>query len=131
MLEIDDALIEVTEDYTYLYQGEPFTGIGHVKLDGQLIRETTYLQGAKEGLERDWDVDTGQLLSEQNFVNNVPEGLSQSWYENGQLKSQMENELGITVRRKVWDQQGNLVEDYTLEPTHYLYKLLEMKRRKP
>jgi antitoxin component YwqK of YwqJK toxin-antitoxin module len=111
-MEIESSQLTMTEDYVYLYQGQPFTGLAYETYQGRRLSETHYEQGFKQGLARRWYPGTELLYYELAYVQNVLHGTNRKWYENGQLKIESQEEQGVTLWRKTWDQQGELIEDY-------------------
>lgn len=127
---VDDSEITMTEDYEYLYQGEPFTGIAVEYYEGFLLGEENYRDGMLHGLAKRWHLESEQLASLKSYENNAVVGVRKEWYESGQLKLEEEIEEGIALRRTVWDQFGDVVEEYRVEEDEdpFLYELLQLKR---
>jgi antitoxin component YwqK of YwqJK toxin-antitoxin module len=118
-----DSLDYPGDGYYYL-DDEPFTGLGvsHYE-DGSLKSEIEFKDGLKSGLERHWFA-SGKLHSEAEMRRSVVHGKERVWYSSGQLKEEGDYEHGVTLRRKEWDEDGDLVEEYELKETDSDYSLL-------
>lgn len=126
----DDIEIEYTAGGSpvYTWQGEPFTGVGYeLGNNGALLSETSYVDGAEDGVERSWYIN-GQLESVSGAKWNRPHGSFQYWYENGQPKYEGEAELGHVLWRKEWDENGKLTNEYHIESDPEQYNALLMDR---
>lgn len=122
MLEIDISELVMTEDYEYLYRGQPFTGLAIKTYAGKRLSETRFENGLKQGLARRWYPETELIYYEYSYDHNSLHGINRVWYENGQLKSESEEAHGITLRRTTWDQTGDVVESFELDPSDPLYR---------
>ena len=111
-MEIALSALVMTEDYVFLYKGEPFTGLAYESYQGLRLSETRYEKGAKQGLARRWYPGTEQLYYELHYAQNTLHGINRKWYENGQLKNESREEYGVTLWRSTWDQQGEQLESY-------------------
>jgi antitoxin component YwqK of YwqJK toxin-antitoxin module len=124
--ELEDHLINGELLVTYL--GKPFTGTAfELYANGQLLGEVNFQEGLRHGVSQGW-YPTGQREFENHLEGDVGHGLSQSWYESGQLRSQELYEYGIKLQERVWDEQGNLVKDYSL-PTSKYDSLIKLRLR--
>lgn len=125
----EDKLLYNMTDGTYLYEGQPFTGVARERSkDGGLISEIEYADGMQNGLARYW-YQSGQLQGEEHFRNNGRTGLSREWYPDGKLKRETDFEYSIRLREKQWDEQGNIVKDYVLTEQDPMFGTLEKARR--
>jgi antitoxin component YwqK of YwqJK toxin-antitoxin module len=129
MLRIDYEELEPSEDYLLeLYQGQPFNGIAfELRQDGTLWTETSFKEGQKCGVSREWS-PSGVLICEETLILNVLYGISKEWYDNGQPKSEGTYEFGICINKKEWDENGNLINDYTLDAKSPEFSTLEKFR---
>ncbi len=117
------------EEGTMLLDGVPFTGIGEIPdATGGLIGEYEYRDGLKWGKSRTW-YSPGVRFQEGRYFMGTGHGKHREWYRNGELKKETDYELGYVVRKKVWDEDGNLVEDYEIQETEPKYKSLEKFRK--
>ena len=130
MHEIDANDLVMTEDYEYLHQGQPFTGVAVATLNGHRLTEEHFEDGCKHGVSRRWFEDSDQLQSERWYRENTMHGISRDWYESGQLKSESHDEHGITVKRTTWNQFGEVVEEYVLSSDDALHEILQMRRKR-
>ena len=79
--------------------------------DKQLLHEVLYINGQKNGAERNWNED-GKLESERNYINDTLHGGVKEFYENGkpQLEANYLNgELDGT--KKEWYPSGKLEKE--------------------
>src|SRR5438552_9371533 len=101
-LEYDDGLM--------LLDGEPFTGIGYfLDPEGQLQGEIEYRNGLEWGMKREWYAP-GKPYYEGRLYRGVLDGKKREWHQNGQLAEEGDYELGFKLRKKCWDEDGNLKE---------------------
>lgn len=123
-----------TESLTYndglmWFEGEPFTGIGYsLNVNGDVDEESEYRNGLKWGLARVWYLP-GKLFQERQLFMGTLHGKEREWYPSGQLKEEGDYELGFAVRRKRWDEDGELLEDFQLKETDPKFKRLERFRQ--
>src|ERR1700687_2168026 len=112
-------------DGLILLDDEPFTGIGYyLDEQGRLEAEVTYQDGARTGPSHGW-WDTGGLSYEYDLFRGVYHGKKREWHRNGQLAEESEYELGIKVRHKLWDEDGELIEEGELDKNHPDYARLD------
>lgn len=110
------------------FQGPPFTGIAvEEDEDGRVVSEAQYRHGIKDGTTRVW-YNNGQLKYEANYKMGAANGLRKEWYEDGKLKAERLREVGISVREREWDRNGNLTREYDIDPAGDQYRLLERWR---
>ena len=103
--------------------------------NGELMSESHYVNGLKEGVEKGWDPygklrleahfkngkshgvsrnwhPNGQLMNETNFVNGLTHGLSRTWYSNGNRNTETEyNFQKIEGYSRSWHSNGNKRSD--------------------
>src|SRR5215467_12546606 len=124
-----DSLDYPGDGYYYL-DDEPFTGVAvSLYKDGSVKSEIEYKQGLKWGLERHWFASS-KLEAETEMQRGVVHGKERVWYADGQLKEEGEYEHGVTLKRKEWNEKGELVDDYELKETDPDYSLLQRLRDK-
>ncbi|QGJ70920.1 Hypothetical protein PBC10988_26230 [Planctomycetales bacterium 10988] len=102
-----------TEYDRLLLDGEPFAGTLIPTPTDPDRWEEEYRNGLPHGWYRLW-WRSGHLRSLRHHKWGWMHGSYQNWYENGQIEEESEYELAICKRRKRWDEEGNLVEDYVL-----------------
>jgi antitoxin component YwqK of YwqJK toxin-antitoxin module len=123
----EDSLDYPGDGYYYL-DDKPFTGVAFsLHEDGSLESETEYKHGLKWGLERHWFAPD-KLESEAHMHRGVVHGRERLWHPNGKPKEEGDYEFGIALRRKKWDEDGTLVEDFELKETDSNYDLLQKFR---
>ncbi len=121
MKRVLEDLIEMDDDLYNNFEGKKFTGMSFWLWDnGQLGSETTIVDGIETGLQRFW-YKNGQLEKEVYLRNASGHGARKEWYENGKQKSESEIWDGTLMWEKIWDENGNLTEDYKMKETDLLY----------
>jgi len=106
-LELDDELASLN--------GIPFTGIVYsLRADGSLESEGPYRDGLPDGVQEDWHPG-GQIAQRWIAIRGRGSSESWSWYPNGQQRSYRRNdELGLAVELKAWNEQGEPVDPMTV-----------------
>jgi antitoxin component YwqK of YwqJK toxin-antitoxin module len=128
MKRVPQNSLDYPGDGYYYLDEEPFTGVAFtLHEDGSLESETEYKHGLKWGLAREWFAP-GKLLSEADLQRGVVHGKERVWHPNGKPKEEGDYEFGITLRRKKWDEDGNLEEDFELKETDSNFDLLQKFR---
>jgi antitoxin component YwqK of YwqJK toxin-antitoxin module len=128
MKRVPEDSLDYTGDGFYYLDERPFTGVGYsVSEDGWLETETEYRDGLEWGLRRQWYAPN-KLLAEAELSRGVKHGKERLWHRNGKLKEEGDYELGTTLKRKKWDENGNLEEDFELKETDSNFKLLQQFR---
>ena len=87
-----------------------FTGIGFSLFnDGVTVsEEITFVNGIKEGLEKEW-FKNGKLRYEGNMKNNKEDGVSRYYHENGTLSWEVNYKNGVIEGlEKEWFENGKL-----------------------
>jgi antitoxin component YwqK of YwqJK toxin-antitoxin module len=105
MKTIDEEELYCTEDGSYEYEDQPFTG-----------------------LAREYSNPTGELRGEETSRRNGRTGLSRWWYPNGKLERETTFEHSIRVAEKEWNEQGAIVRDLVLKKEDPLFEILEKSR---
>lgn len=126
---VDEEYFDSDGDLT-LYNGVPFTGIGFDPFpSGEGIEyETTYKDGLPHGMSRKWH-SSGKLAYEVECKNGAVHGKETYWYPDGSVKSEAIYEYGIKISLKAWDEQGQLIEEFEIDPGSTNYALLQKYRR--
>src|SRR5262245_47083634 len=135
MKRVPEGSLEYPGNGCYYLDDKPFTGVGFaLHPDGWLQVETEYKDGLKWGTQREWFA-ADKLLTEAELKSGVVHGKQRFWHRNGKLAEEGEYEFGVPLRRKKWDEDGNLVEDFELKETdpdsnyHFLEKLREIRKK--
>jgi antitoxin component YwqK of YwqJK toxin-antitoxin module len=127
MTRVNTDVIEFTDDYVYLLNGQPFTGIGFETNDnGVVISEMEFQNGMKHGTTRGF-YPTGRVKREVHYQHNTLDGFVRDWSEDGLMEREEEYEKGICVRRKALDSSGQVALSYELsesDPQHMTLQLL-------
>lgn len=109
--------------------GTPFIGLTYELYDnGQLQYYSFYKDGFKHGLLREF-YNTGERKSEEIMHYGQTKGKRTQWYENGQLKSVSEHELGVELSYQEWDIKHNLIKSSELQETSEIYDYLLTQRK--
>ena len=125
MKRVSKDSLDYPGDGWFYLDDEPFTGIAFsLYEDGTVESETEYQHGLAWGMDRGW-FDPNQLQYEIEMQRGSVYGKKRIWYPDGKLKEEGDYEYGITLSRKTWDDDGNLVEDFELKETDSNFKLLE------
>ena len=80
--------------------------------EGNLLGEMHYLNGIADGVCRLW-YKSGQLNQESNYSEGILNGTYRSWWNNGVLKEEIEFVWGVKKSSKHFNQNGELVSEYT------------------
>jgi antitoxin component YwqK of YwqJK toxin-antitoxin module len=128
MKPVPQSSLDYPGDGYYYLGDKPFTGVAlSFHEDGSLKSETEYQHGLKWGLERYW-FGPNRLQSEAELQRGVLHGKERLWHPNGKLKEEGHYEFGITLSKKEWDEDGNLVGDFELKESDSNYLLLQTFR---
>jgi len=129
MLEIDYDDLDVDENHTYFFEGNPFTGVAIERTsEGMTIARTLFVSGFKEGLMSLW-YPCGQLKMTVEYHNNMAHGRFVEYSQDGRVLSEGENEHGVCLWRKLHDPDGMLIEDYTVESNEAALTALRIARK--
>ncbi|QVL30218.1 hypothetical protein KIH39_15300 [Telmatocola sphagniphila] len=129
MIRVNTDLIEFTDDYVYLLDGKPFTGVGYETDDDGVIRlEIEFQSGMQHGITREF-YPTGQLKREAQYQQNTLDGIVIEWDETGVLEREEAYERGVCLRRKARDLTGQLSVCYELNENDPLFSTLQLLRR--
>jgi len=55
-------------------------------------------------------------------------GKKREWHPNGQLAEEADYELGFELRHKLWDEDGNLIEEFERDENDPAYEELKEER---
>jgi hypothetical protein len=129
-VDFDEIYIDyVGRDQYWMWQDRRFTGVSvEVGVNGNIVSETTYVDGIENGPERTWHYN-GQLKSEGGSRWNRPHGFFKEWYESGQLRMEGLIKLGYVVWRKEYDEEENLTTEYKIEKSPNMLRSLEVDRK--
>ena len=128
MIRVNVDLIEFTDDYVYLLNGQPFTGVGYETNDnGVVISEMEFQNGMQHGTTRGF-YPTGRVKREAQYQANTLDGFVRDWDEDGVLEREEEYEKGVCIRRKAIDASGQLALSYELSEKDPQYRTLQLLR---
>jgi antitoxin component YwqK of YwqJK toxin-antitoxin module len=119
MKRVPKKLLYYNDGHHYLEgEPEPFTGVGYFENDdGQVTAEIEYRDGLEWGKKREWSNpgESDQLSLEDTMWLGVMHGKSREWFLDGKLAEENDYEIGILVRKRVWDENGVLIEHYEMQ----------------
>jgi antitoxin component YwqK of YwqJK toxin-antitoxin module len=125
-VKFDD--LEMSYGYALMFHGRPFTGIAFaLDQSGRLIEEAECVDGMMDGVVREWSAE-GVLVMEENLAFNILHGSKRRWFQNGNLKSTGEYELGICIRETEFSETGETVRHYALTKSDWHFKILKRYR---
>ena len=128
MIRVNTDLIEFTDDYVYLLDGQPFTGIGYeANDDGEIISEMEFQDGMQHGVTKGYHL-AGQVKREAHYKYNTLDGFVRDWDDAGLLEREEEYEMGVCIRRKTRDSSGYLQISYELSESDPLFNTLQLIR---
>ena len=119
--------LDYAGDGLYYLNGEPFCGICYTMKGARGRSETVFRDGLIWGTTKEW-YGSGQLMREASYFKGVFHGKVQEWHKSGQLAEQGEYEYGIALWEKRWDENGQLVEDFSLTEADEDYAVLQRYR---
>lgn len=115
------------EEGLMMLDGTPFTGVGYIERNGEVIEETDYRDGLKWGVSKTL-FPGGKPYKHSRLFIGVRHGQHRQWHFNGQLAEEADYELGVVIRRKRWDEDGELIDDFEIDADDREYKSLETNR---
>jgi antitoxin component YwqK of YwqJK toxin-antitoxin module len=114
-------------DGLHYHAGQPFTGVAVYEQNGWLQAEEEYRDGLLWGTKREW-FRAGGLQREAQCAWGAYHGTVRDWHENGRLAGEEFYEYGIRVRGKRRNEEGSLVEDFSLRETDPAFRTLQLSR---
>jgi antitoxin component YwqK of YwqJK toxin-antitoxin module len=127
-VRVPDHEIEFDSELVYRWKGAKFTGIAYERSEDGVVSEVRFLDGVQEGTSRDISA-TGSVLAEANYRNNALHGWSRDYGEDGAVAREAYFEYGILVRSAEYDDSGDAVASFEIDPTGNTYALLQRLRR--
>lgn len=127
-LRVAEDDLDFDDNHRYVWEGEPFTGIGYEEQGGQLISEAEYRDGYQDGPSREW-YPSGVVKSEKAYRYSTAHGVFSSYDEEGHLKERKLLEYGIPVWSESFAADGSLQERTDIDETDSRYQLLQKYRR--
>jgi len=120
--------LQLSEDHVYLHAGRRFTGVAVDTDGGRRIGETTFRSGVRHGIAREWDPISGALIRETHYRGSVAHGIVESWFESGRRRSIEFLERGVRTKGVVWNEAGEVVEQFRLTKAHSNFEVLQKHR---
>lgn len=116
-------------DDLFYHEDQPFTGMGYdLAPEGWVRSEREYRDGSPDGMSRCWYAP-GRLEAETMYGGGLFHGLRRTWHENELIASEGWFEHGVCLRRKKWNEDGNITEDFQLQESDPLFKILLVQRQ--
>lgn len=117
--------LDVRPDGWTFYEDRPFDGFAcEFTDDGRVREETQFQHGAQTGVSREYD-DHGRLCLEEHFRCGSRHGLLREWYVNGLRKRESLYQSSVLMQERVWDEQGQQIRDYVIDPKDWRLTLVE------
>jgi antitoxin component YwqK of YwqJK toxin-antitoxin module len=127
-VNIDD--LEFEDTFVLDEDGKLFTGTSFENgPDGTLRAEQDWRLGRRDGMLREYS-SSGRLLAEVPYKDGVLHGLGRWWHDNGQPAREKDVQAGTVLRRREWDEDGNLVDEYQLDANDELNQDV-LKQKEP
>ncbi|HEX7657936.1 MAG TPA: hypothetical protein VF444_00545 [Pseudonocardiaceae bacterium] len=113
-IDIDDPEVGGDLNGRITYRGQLYTGEAiEYGPDGHRIALTNFTDGVKDGIEKEWYPD-GSPLMEGMSKHGSAVGEWRQWFPDGRLKQlNVFDDKGRHLSRKIWDENGNLIKDYS------------------
>jgi len=129
MKRINVDSIEFTNDYTFVLDGQLFTGIAEdINSETGERSEQEIQEGVQSGVSREWTA-AGTLRREAEFRNNVLHGRQREWHDDGRLWRESVYEYGICLHRTALAPNGSVDHEYRIEDDPSQLELLELMRK--
>ncbi|KAJ6041611.1 uncharacterized protein N7446_010508 [Penicillium canescens] len=115
-------------DGLYYFDGEPFSGVSYTTKGGAWENsEAEIHDGLLWGTTKEW-YGPGQLMHEASYFKGVLHGNAREWHKSGQLAEDGDYEYGIALWKKSWDENGQLIEEFTLTQADEDFTVLQRYR---
>lgn len=128
MQRVDLDRIEFADDYRYLLNGVPYTGIGVEAVDGRAVCEMEFQNGIQQGTTREFH-ENGRLRREAQYRNNALHGVVREWSDEGLLQLEEEYEFGVCTCRRMESPKGGMDIIYSIDKNSQQYSLLQLLRQ--
>ena len=117
-IDIDGPDVDGDDAGRLIYRGEFFTGqAAEYGREGQLLGLTSYVNGIPDGPDKGWYPD-GTPESEGVVKYGRAVGEWRRWHPDGSLqKLDIFSDKGDLLSRRMWDENGNLIKEYTRRDT--------------
>ena len=108
--------------------GKPFSGVAYeLYQNGNLAYYCFYQNGLSHGVYRSF-YENGNVKCQQMMQYGMVFGKMECFYENGMMKSSSNNEQGVQLSYKEWDNQGKLIVETELKPGDSNYEIFLRRR---
>jgi antitoxin component YwqK of YwqJK toxin-antitoxin module len=127
-MELNDFDIKLDgQDEIFYYNSQKYNGIIFENFNGNIASEFEIKNGVKNGIEKVY-FENGNTENISEYKNGLLHGLTKNYYENGKLEEEAIFEFGICLSHKLYDENGNIKEEFTLNKNSSDYKILEVFR---
>ncbi|MBB3210728.1 antitoxin component YwqK of YwqJK toxin-antitoxin module [Rhodopirellula rubra] len=114
--------------HSYEYDGKLYSGVAEEQFDdGKLRCRFRFHNGQQHGDAEEY-YRTGAKRSVTPYVNGAVHGRTIEWHENGRIHIERDNEYGIMMQSREFDESGTLVNEYS-RPDDDPMSVLVRKRR--
>jgi antitoxin component YwqK of YwqJK toxin-antitoxin module len=128
MSRVNSHDLEFTNDYLYLLDGHPFTGIGvEYSERGNVLSEIEFRSGMQHGKSCSF-FPSGKLRREAHYENNTLHGTVREWDSSGGLVCEEVYERGICIRKSALDSSGSLTTYYEISEADPQFEILQLVR---
>ncbi|HEX8325914.1 MAG TPA: hypothetical protein VF629_00120 [Hymenobacter sp.] len=129
-INIDALDGRIDQNVTVLYQnGQPYSGTVYEMSQGRTDVEYEVFNGVKHGIETEFYPD-GKIQSVSQYIGNLLDGPLINYYESGAVEEKAIFEKGVCVRSTSYDENGQVVEEYTISEESPEYPWLTYLRQK-
>lgn len=112
----------------YIFNDTAFSGIAYEILEDKQLNEVMILEGAKNGISREW-FPNGKIKMEEHFFNNSYHGVVTIWDEDGFKIEENVYELGILTRKWKY-KKDKLIDQFEINSSNDKYESLLIKRKR-
>lgn len=134
MIRVKDSELDMTSNLLTLWNGLPFTGIAYESYEyaekEYLLSEMAFTDGMQDGPARDWYYLSEQIESEAHYLRGLLHGISREWSQTGQLLVEAEYEYSVLVYKRIWNEEGLLIDRFEVNKNDAKFQNLIHSRRK-
>jgi hypothetical protein len=113
-VHIDELDVHPEQGDCCCIRGVPFTGVAFDMWTNTIPKaEWTLREGMLWGPQRTWGPE-GNPSRAWCAVSGLTHGVYRQWFRSGPLLKLALCRYGCTVRERTWDEQGYVIEDYTM-----------------
>lgn len=126
MIRVDIDLLYLSNDYIWLYENTPFTGIGYELENGVLSIEANYRDGILDGATKIYEDD--KITEEEIWLNGVMIS-KKEFYFSGSIKLEKIYEFGICVITKYFNEKGEMTCKEEINEENTSFELLQTLKK--